>query len=235
VFTNEKILWEFPEPNYPEWAVKTVKFQKEIEQQDLQAKISFPDGQYDVKVIGLQPHSLLTDLNYTKLEVKNGWIHPDPNADILSLSVIERYGINGNISNAFIQGFGIKAKRFAMATTVAHDSHNLIVAGTDHDTMVKAVNLVHNIQGGYVVIIDDIAKTLALPFGGLMSTRSYRELHRDFLEINKVFEEGVTDFDEPLMALSFMALPVIPHLKITDKGLVDVDKFVFTDLIENPS
>ena len=235
VFTNEQIIWEFPEPIYPEWAVKTVKFQKEIKSQDLQARTPFPDGQYNVKVIGIQPHSLLTNLNYAKLEVKNGWIHPDPNADILSLSVIERYGVNGNISNAFIQGFGIKAERFAMATTVAHDSHNLVVAGTDHETMVKVVNLVHEIQGGYVVMIDDEAKTLALPFGGLMSTHPYKELHHNLLEINKVFEEGVTDFDEPLMALSFMALPVIPHLKITDKGLVDVDKFTFTDLIEDPS
>ncbi len=233
IYSNNQILWDFPQPKYPEWAIKTVKLQREIIPRDLQAKTSLDDGRYNVKVIGLKPHTVITDLIRIELEVKDGWIHPNPNVDVLSLSVIERYGVNGNISNAFIQGFGIKSARFAMATTVAHDSHNLIVAGTDQETMMEAVHLVHKMQGGYAVIIDNKVGTLSLPFGGLMSTHSYKDLHRELLEINKMFVDGVTSFEEPLMALSFMALSVIPHLKITDKGLIDVDKFSFTELIDN--
>lgn len=233
VFSDGQILWNFSEPNFPKWAINTIKLKKKITPEDLKAKTSLDDGRYTVKVIGLRPHSVITDLRRIDLEVKDGWIHPDPDVDVLSISVIERYGVNGNISNAFIQGLGIKSTKFAMASTVAHDSHNLVVAGTNPETMVEAANLVQKIHGGYAVIIDDKIGTLPLPFGGLMSIHSYQDLYKELLEITNLFDEGVTDFDEPLMALSFMALSVIPHLKITDKGLVDVDKFTFTDLIDD--
>ncbi len=231
VYTNNQLSWEFADSTIPDWAQDTIILPSSISAGELKAKTSLRDGNYPVKVIGVIPNSLLTDLRQFNLEVRNGWIRPNPEEDILSISVIERYGVNGNISNAFIHGFKITAERFAMATTVAHDSHNMLVAGTDHETMVQAVKLLQDIKGGYVVIADDKIGKVPLPFAGLMSIQSYQTLLHELEEINRLFHDGVSTFNEPLMALSFMALPVIPHLKITDKGLVDVDKFAFTELI----
>jgi adenine deaminase len=235
VYSKNEILWDFSQTTIPDWAQNTVQLLTPTTSENLRAKTSLNDGVYPVNVIGVIPNSVLTDLKQINLEVKNGWIRPNPKEDILFISVIERYGVNGNISNAFIQGFQINANQFAMATTVAHDSHNMIVAGTDHETMAEAIKLLQNIKGGYVVIADDKVGKVPLPFGGLMSTQSYQTLYDELEAINQIFKDEVSNFDEPLMALSFMALPVIPHLKITDKGLVDVDKFAFTELISNIS
>ena len=233
VYTGKSINWNFPPTTYPQWAIDTVKLPADFSSEKMRAKSGLSNGSYPVNVIGVNPNSVLTEKRRFNLKVENGWIQPSEDLDVLSISVIERYGVNGNISNGFINGFRIKSKKFAMATTVAHDSHNLLVAGTNPDVMFEAVKLLESIRGGYVVIADGRKGTIRLPFGGLISTSPYNELHRELKQLNHIFHDGVTDFDEPLMTLSFMALPVIPHLKITDKGLVDVDKFAFTDLIVN--
>lgn len=230
VFDQNRLLFNFPKTSYPEWAVNTIKLKYTINPEILHAKVSLPDGRYSVRVVGVVPHSVLTESLIEELEVKNGCIYPDITKDILSLSVIERYGVNGNIFNAFIKGFRIQTQPFAMATTVAHDTHNLLVAGTDHETMVKAVDKLVQIKGGYVLATKNQTKEVSLPFAGLMTTKEYSSLYHELLELNKNFRD-FTVFEEPLMALSFMALPVIPHLKVTDKGLVDVDQFNFTELI----
>ena len=230
VYENRKLKWNFPEFEYPSWAVNTIKLSQTINPESFRAIASVSDGTYNIRVIGVIPHSLITEAFVANLEIENGWIHPDPVNDILSLTVIERYGVNGNMSNDFIKGFDIQCEPFAMATTVAHDCHNLLVAGTNHDSMAKAVNLIKQMKGGYVVIAEDIIQKVPLPYGGLISLETHDVLHEQLINLNEAFE-NITNFDEPLMALSFMALPVIPHLKLTDKGLVDVDKFTFCDLI----
>ncbi|MFX0183036.1 MAG: adenine deaminase [Candidatus Hodarchaeota archaeon] len=229
VYFKDKLVWNFSSHKFPGWAIDTVKIPQSITPEAFRARSSLSEGVYRIKTIGVRPHSVITESLEVELLIKDGWIHPKLEEDVLSLSVLERYGINGNIANAFIKGFGIKIKPFAMATTVAHDSHNLLVSGTDHLTMVKAVEVLRQIKGGYVVIKDDQIHKVPLPFGGLMSTEPYQVLHDQLIALNEVFTE-ITEFEEPLMALSFMALPVIPHLKLTDKGLVDVDKFTFTNL-----
>ncbi len=230
VYEDKKLKWNFPEFEYPSWATNTIKISQSVNPESFRAVTSVTDGTYSVRVIGVIPHSLITEALIANLEIENGWIHSDPDKDILSLTVIERYGVNGNMANAFIKGFDIQCKPFAMATTVAHDCHNLLVAGTDHQTMVKAVNLIKQMKGGYVVIAEDTIQKVPLPYGGLISLESHEVLHDQLINLNKTFD-NITAFDEPLMALSFMALPVIPHLKLTDKGLVDVDKFAFCDLL----
>jgi len=230
VFDQNKLLFNFPKISYPEWAVNTIKLKSSIEPELLHAKVSLPDGTYPVRIVGVMPYSVLTKSLVEELEVKDRCIYPNSSKDILSLSVIERYGVNGNIFNAFIKGFKIQTQPFAMATTVAHDTHNLLVAGTDHKTMVKAVDKLIQIKGGYVVVAKDFIKEVSLPFAGLMTTKEYSSLYHELLDLNKSFSD-ITVFEEPLMALSFMALPVIPHLKVTDMGLVDVDQFAFTELV----
>ncbi len=233
VYSNTKLNWEFSRPIFPPWAIDTIKIPQIITSEIFRARTSLPDGIYAVRVIGINPNSVLTEALTINLRIKDGWIRlprMDQNEDLLSLTVIERYGINRNIANGFIKGFGIKCESFAMATTVAHDCHNLVVAGNDHDSITEAVKLLSEIKGGYVVIANNKIGKVPLPYAGLMTTDTYNVLHEQLNALNKVFRD-ITDFDEPLMALSFMALPVIPHLKLTDKGLVDVDKFAFTDLI----
>jgi adenine deaminase len=233
IYSNTKLNWDFSRPIFPPWAIDTLKIPQLIAPEIFRVNTSLPNGIYPVRVIGIKPNSVLTDALTINLNIKDGWIRiprMDQNEDLLCLTVIERYGINGNIANGFIKGFGIKSKSFAMATTVAHDSHNVLVAGNDHDTMAEAVKLLSEIKGGYVVIANNNIGKVPLPYAGLMTTDSYTVLYEQLNELNKVFAD-ITDFDEPLMALSFMALPVIPHLKLTDKGLVDVDNFAFTDLI----
>ncbi len=230
VYQNNQLLWEYSPVEYPEWTTDTIKLKNEIITSMLQIKTDIPDGRYPMKIIEVLPHSLLTNALSIELEVKNGIVYPQPENDILSLSVIERYGINGNIGNGFIKGFGIQNKNFAMATTVAHDSHNLIITGSNPQMMIRAINQVRKIRGGYVVMVNDEIYEVPLPVAGLMSIESYQSLYNQLKGINKIFKE-LTQFDEPLMALSFMALPVIPHLKLTDKGLIDVDKFIFTNVI----
>ncbi|UCE13773.1 MAG: adenine deaminase [Candidatus Heimdallarchaeota archaeon] len=230
IYTNNKLTMSFPEPEFPPWAIDTIQLKQPITSDVFRASTSLSDGTYPVRVIGALPHSVITEALKAHLEVKSGWIHPKPAEDIFSLAVIERYGVNGNIANGFIKGFRISTFPFAMATTVAHDCHNIIVAGTDHQTMTEAVNLLQEIKGGYVAIVEDKKFKVPLPYAGLMSIEPYQVLQDQLMNLNKIFNV-ITDFEEPLMALSFMALPVIPHLKLTDKGLVDVDKFTFTDLI----
>ncbi|MHA1971829.1 MAG: adenine deaminase [Candidatus Hodarchaeales archaeon] len=231
VLEQNNVLFDFPAQEFPEWAIDTVKVKNSIKPSMLEARTSYEDGTYSIRVIGVMPHSVLTESYIEQLIVKNGTILPDLSNDILHLSVIERYGKNGNIANAFVKGFRIKAEHYAMATTVAHDSHNIIVAGTDTEIMAKAVQHLQQIRGGYVVIVNEDVYDLPLPYAGLMSTQTYPVLYKQLQKINKSFE-NITDFQEPMMALSFMALPVIPSLKLTDKGLVDVNKFAFTELIK---
>lgn len=231
VYSKGAMNWDFTSFDLPSWSINTVKLPS-IQPEVFCAKSNLPDGIHRIRIIGVRPYSVLTDSLEYDLKVENGWIHPQPENDILSLAVVERYGINGNIANAFIRGFGIKIEPFAMATTVAHDTHNLLVTGTDNMIMAKAVELLNQINGGYVVIAGEKIHKIPLSFGGIMSLEPYHVLHSQLTNLNKLFKD-ITEFKEPLMALSFMALPVIPHLKVTDKGLVDVDKFAFTDLVMN--
>jgi len=231
VLDQNKVLFDFPPQKFPKWAVDTIKLKQKIKPSIFEVRTSYKDGNYPTRIIGVIPHSVITETYVEDLTVKNGIILSDLNKDILHLTVMERYGKNGNIANAFIKGFGIKTEHFAMATTVAHDSHNIIVAGTDTVTMAKSVEHLQQIKGGYVVVVNNDVYDLPLPYAGLMTTQTYQTLYKQLQKLNQSFID-ITDFQEPLMALSFMALPVIPHLKLTDKGLVDVDKFSFTDLIK---
>ncbi|MCQ2362258.1 MAG: adenine deaminase [Acidaminococcaceae bacterium] len=143
------------------------------------------------------------------------------------ISVLERHHATGNIGKGFISGYGIK--NGAAATTVAHDSHNLLVVGTDAVSMETAVLRLQEIGGGYALASGKhILGTVALDVAGLMSSHGSKELTESLDKISKsAHEMGVPDGVDPFVSLSFMALPVIPKLKITDKGLFDVEKFSF--------
>ncbi len=184
------------------------------------------------RIIGLTPNQLVTKELVEEVKIVNGLAVADVERDILKLAVIERHLASGNTGLGFVKGFGLK--RGALASSVAHDSHNLIVVGTnDLDMMTAAVEIV-KMQGGLVVAAEGkVLATLRLPIAGLMSDKSAEDVRAGMKNLQQVAQELGCTVSAPFMAMSFLALPVIPRLKLTDKGLVDVKKFEFVPLFES--
>jgi len=183
-----------------------------------------PDKGKPVRVIEVNRESLLTGNGISRLEGIKGRLSADLERDILKIFVIERHTGSGNIGKGFIHGLSLK--RGAIGSTISHDSHNMIIAGVDDVSIFKAARHLNKIKGGLVYAVgDDILLDLPLPVAGLMSDKPADFVIERLTAFEKLFrQEGLTA-TSPLMTLSFMALPVIPSLKITDMGLVDVDRF----------
>ena len=176
------------------------------------------------QVIEIKPNSLITGKIRCELPLKNGQKLPDVKRDILKLAVLERHGKNGNIGLGFVHGLGIKSG--AIATTNAHDSHNICVAGSSDEDMAAAVNALISMQGGLVVVKDKkVIASVSFPVAGLLSDLPPDKLSAKLHTLAEAARAVGCTLDEPLQQLSFLALPVIPHLKLTDKGLFDVDIF----------
>jgi adenine deaminase len=169
------------------------------------------------------------DKTTASLQAEAGFLKPDMQNDILPLVVMERHGATGNIGKGFVQGFGLKSG--AIASTVAHDSHNIICVGADYDDMVSAIHALENSGGGLVAVKD--RRTLAileLPVAGLMSGQPAEKISMKLDLLHSAARKLGCSLDSPYMVLAFLALPVIPKLKLTDKGLVDVEKFQIVDV-----
>lgn len=182
------------------------------------------DGQQVVRVIGVIPHAILTQSLLETLPVKDGAVLADPARDILKIAVLERHHGLGHRSVGFVRGFGLR--QGAIATSINHDSHNVIVVGSSDRVMAAAVSALQRIDGGIVVVTDDgRSEELALPVGGLMTTSSPAVVAQALQRLKLLAHAAGCRLDEPFLQLSFLALPVIPALKITDRGLVDVKRF----------
>ncbi len=182
-----------------------------------------------IRVIEAVPGSIVTGKSILEPAVDNGLCVADPARDLLKLFVIERHGGTGSIGKGFIRGLGLK--HGAIGSTVSHDSHNIIVAGADDTSIFKAVKRLNAMKGGYVITDrDTIIAELPLPIAGLMSDKSISEVLASLERFSAYFEQEGIQKVSPLMLLSFMALPVIPSLKLTDQGLVDVESFKLVDL-----
>ena len=185
---------------------------------------SIPAEKKHLRVIEIVPDQLITRQCIEKTPVKNSQAVSDPSRDLLKIAVVERHKGTGNIGKGFVKGFGLK--RGALASSVAHDSHNIIIVGTSDKDMRAALEAVVKMEGGLAAVCDDrLLAALALPIAGLMSPEPVRTV-RDQLEIllGMAHDMGAV-LKDPFMTLSFLALPVIPELKLTDKGLIDVNKF----------
>lgn len=178
----------------------------------------------DVNVIEIVRDQIVTKKTTAALPVKDGKILPDLENDILKIAVVERYGKN-NLAVGFVRGFNLK--KGAIACSVAHDSHNVIAVGTGDEYIAKAVNTIREMRGGLVAVNDEIVK-LDLPVAGLMSSENAEKTDE---KLEKLIEsaKNMCGFN-PFTTLSFLALLVIPELKISDKGLFDVGKFSFISL-----
>jgi adenine deaminase len=178
----------------------------------------------ETPVIGIVPGKIITPHLTFDIAPQDGDKRPDIARDLVKIAVIERYGVNGNVATGFVQGFGLQ--RGAIGSTVCHDHHNIAIVGADYDDMALAANRLGQIEGGFVVVEGGrILAELALPVAGLMSLNSFEEVHDDLVKLRAAAKSLGVVLEEPFLQLAFLCLPVIPHLKITDHGMVDVDRF----------
>ncbi len=188
-----------------------------------------PDKGKKIRVIEARADSIITNHTVMTPKVNDGLCVSDIDRDMVKIFVIERHTGTGRIGKGFIRGLGLK--RGALGGTISHDSHNMIIAGVDDASIFKAARHLNKIKGGLVFANgDEILLDLPLPIGGLMSDRDADFVIGKLRAFETLFAaEGLLN-PSPIMTLSFMALPVIPSLKITDTGLIDVDRFVPVDL-----
>ncbi len=178
----------------------------------------------ELLIIGVVPDQIVTTTLREKPKVKGGLAVCDVSRDLLKICVFERHRGSGNVGVGFICGFGLRAG--ALASTVAHDSHNLVVVGASDEDILAAARAVERMGGGQAVVRDgEVLEELPLDVGGLMSTLPLREVRERVQRLQEAARRLGCPLPDPFMALSFMALPVIPELKMTDKGLFDVSTF----------
>ena len=190
---------------------------------------SIPAEKQNIRVIQLVKDQLITHERIERPAIKNGQVVSDPSRDLLKMAVVERHIGSGNVGKGFVRGFGLK--RGALASTVAHDSHNIIIVGVSDADMQIALQSVVQMGGGLAAVSDrGIKARLALPLAGLMSYEPVTEVRSELDRLIEAAHEMGCTLTDPFMILSFLALPVIPALKLTDKGLVDVDKFELVSL-----
>ncbi len=175
-------------------------------------------------MIGIRPGQILTDHLHEEIAIEDGDKRPDPARDLARIAVIERHGRNGNIACGFVRGFGLQAG--AIASTVCHDHHNIACVGVDYDDMARAATRLGEIEGGFVVAKGGaVLAELALPVAGLMSLDPFETVRDRLVELRAAARSLGVTLEEPFLQLAFLALPVIPALKITDRGMVDVTRF----------
>ena len=180
-------------------------------------------------VIGAVPDDLVTEDRVLEIPMASGFAVPDIERDIVKMAVIERHMATGRVGKGFIQGLGLR--RGAIASTIAHDHHNLVVAGTDNISLSTAAGAIADMGGGLAVADGvRILARLPLPVAGLMSNKPITDVRRVLDDVTGAARALGSGIHDPFMVLSFLALEVIPHLKLTDMGLVDVDQFKFVPL-----
>jgi len=182
-----------------------------------------------IKVIVIVPQQIVTRTAIVTPKVEDGEIVADTGRDILKLVVVERHRATGNVGVGFVRGF--KLKRGAIGSTVAHDAHNVVVAGTNDADMLFAIQRLERMQGGQVAVANGKVKAeLPLPIAGLVSDRPLAEVIKGIADLNVAARALGCDLDAPFMTLSFLSLSAIPSLKLTDQGLIDAVKMQRTEL-----
>ena len=226
VVTQGEYTGNHPDFDYSEYFGQ-VFTGKTFQPEDFKIKPAKSRTGINVKVIEIIKDSLETGQKTVTLSAVNGEIKADPEKDLVKIAVIERHRGTGSYSLGFVQGLGLR--KGAIASTVAHDSHNLIVAGADDESMARAVHLLSE-KGGGMAAIAEKTDYFPLKIAGLMSTSKIEKVVDDYRRIKNAVKSTGSPLDNAFMVLSFLALPVIPRLKITNRGLVDVEKFQFVDL-----
>ena len=177
-----------------------------------------------VEVIGIEPGQIITRHLREEAPLHNGEIVADPARDLLKLVVIERHSASGRVGLGLVKGFGLR--NGAIASSVAHDAHNIVIAGVSDRDILRAAQVLAEIGGGFACVVDgQVRATVPLPIGGLVSPLPATELVSLLRTLDAAATELGCTLEHPCMTLSFLSLSVIPSLKLTDQGLIDVDTF----------
>jgi adenine deaminase len=208
--------WELPPPPKPPSPSMRIDWVA------LDLRIPARDG--PARVIQVIPHQIVTGVRELVPAMREGQVVSDPSRDILKIAVMDRHTGSGRVGLGLVTGIGLKAG--AIAGTVAHDHHNLVSIGVDDDSILAAARSVARAGGGLAVAMGgQVLDVLPLPVGGLMSEESIQVVRDGLDRVLKAARALGSPLHDPFMAMSFLALEVIPSLKITDQGLVDVDRF----------
>lgn len=238
VIANGEIIYykgemrrRFNNYKYPEDSLNTVKLAKIPEPQEFYPTTDIKNGLVKVNIIKVMPGSALTKHVVEELAVKDHKILSDPDRDIIYAAVIDRHKATGSMGKGFIMGLGFRAG--AIAQTIAHDTHNLIVAGNDPKDMSTAVRRISEIQGGIVIVDNgEIIGELPLRLAGLMSIEDPETVYEKYKQITRELNNRYgLEFESFFMTLALVALPVIPEIRLTDKGLVNVKKAELLPLV----
>ncbi|MEM2020624.1 MAG: adenine deaminase [Zestosphaera sp.] len=221
VAQDGRIIKELPPVKRDPSLLNTVKLVKRMSAEDLKFRVDRKSGRARVVVMRVPPHIPIIEHDEEVVEIVDGVIYPDPQRDIAQISVVERHGRSGGVGTAFIRGFNIK--RGAIASSMAHDNHNIVVLGVNHNDMALAVNRIADLQGGQVVVEGGkVAAELPLPVAGLMTDEEPSKVAERVETLKKAAQNlGITIY-HPFMFLIFIPLVAIPLYAVTDKGLVDV-------------
>ncbi len=229
VAENGSVVEECRIPEYPEWIKDTVHLKNPITPESFEVKAKKGSDHTDVRVIEMIDRQIINNCRIMSLPVENGLIQRDLENDVLKLSVVERYGKTGGVGIGFVKGFNLRSGALAFSTS--HDHHNIVVIGVDDESMSTAVNELARIHGGCCVAKGDkVIGSMALVLGGLMSDKPAPVVMQEISELNKKTQELGCGMDAPFMALSFISLPTVPELGLTDMGLVDVLSHRLIDL-----
>jgi len=215
VAANGKMKPEIPAP-------KPLPLRPSINIKIDEVDFSIPAKGTRLRVMEIVPDQLITRQGIDDVRIVNDLAVSDPSRDLLKIAVVERHKGTGNIGKAFVRGLGLK--RGALASSVAHDSHNIIVVGTNDDDMKTALTSIAEMRGGLAAVYNGkVLANLALPIAGLMSWEPVDKIRMGVDRLIEVSHDLGSNLLDPFMTLSFLALPVIPELKLTDKGLIDVN------------
>lgn len=221
-----------PKFKYPSWATKSVKLKRRLKAEDFKLQVEGSKSQVKANVIGVIENQAPTKHLTFALQSENGEIKADLERDIAKLALVERHKGTGRIMRGLVSGFGFQGK-CAVASTVAHDSHHMIVAGTDDESMAVAANALAKSGGGQVVVKEGkVIGQVELRIAGLMSNEKADVVAKKAGTILDGFKACGCTLNNPNMQLSLLALVVIPELRISDQGLVDVTKFNFVPVVE---
>ena len=225
---------DLPEIAYPDWVKDSVHTGRLLTAEDFGLEIEDyqPEEEYRAHVIGVVEGQAPTEHLVLPVETENGRIRTDLERDLAKIALVERHRETGGVQVGLVHGFGLQGS-CAIGSTVAHDSHHMIVVGTDEEQMALAANHLAEINGGQVVIKDgEVVASLGLPIAGLMSDRRADQVADEAAGVLEGFRACGCRIKNPNMQLSLLALVVIPSLRISDLGLVDVDQFDFIPVIE---
>ncbi|MCP4208094.1 MAG: adenine deaminase [Shimia sp.] len=232
VAQDGEVLVDCPHYDWPNRARQTVNLGRERTADDFEVKAPVGATQVTANVIGVIENQAPTKALTADLLVNDGVVQGDIETDVAQIALVERHRATGDVVNGFVSGFGYKG-RMAMASTVAHDSHHMIVVGTDREMMAMAANRLGEVGGGVTVIKDDEELALVeLPIAGLMSDAPAIEVAAKAQKMVEAMEACGCTLNNAYMQHSLLALVVIPELRISDLGLVDVTKFEMTDVIK---